>query len=626
MKKLANSIILKIVTYVTIFIGSIQLFRRTVLHGGFKMYYSSGNYEAFARPKKATGVDKKSAYLIGSGLASLAAATFLIRDGQMNGDRIHILEELDLPGGSMDGIWNEQKGYIIRGGREMEPHFETLWDLFRSIPSLEDPNLSILDEYRWLNKEDPSYSKARVIENRGQRLINDGKLTLSKKAIKEIIQVVLTPEDQLQDKKINEVFTSEFFDSNFWLYWSTMFAFEPWASALEMRRYLLRFIHHVASLSNLSSLRFTKYNQYESLILPMVKYLKSQGVHFQYNTVVTNILVNHVGDHKSATKLEMTVNDQIESRNLSEDDLVFVTNGSITESSTYGDNTHPAAAEHELGAAWQLWKNLAAQDPDFGKPEKFCENIPDANWVISGTITFTDDKVTPYIEKISQKDPHSGSIVTSGPVSIKDSNWLLGYSISRQPHFKAQKENELVVWVYGLFSDKPGNYVNKKITECSGIELCEEWLYHIGVPKNQIADIAIHSANTVPCRMPYITSYFMPRAIGDRPLIVPEGSKNFAFIGNFSETERDTVFTTEYSVRTAMEAVYTLLDVDRGVPEVFGSAFDVRTLLSAIYYLNDEKKIIDFPLSFTEKAVVKEVLKKTKNSYIEELLKEAKLL
>ncbi|MCD7935989.1 MAG: oleate hydratase [Tannerellaceae bacterium] len=590
------------------------------------MYYSSGNYEAFARPEKPADVDRKSAYLVGAGLASLAAATFLVRDGQMKGDKIHIFEELGVPGGSMDGIWTEQKGYIVRGGREMEVHFETLWDLFRSVPSLETEGLSVLDEFYRLNKKDPSFSKARVIENRGQRLATDGDLTLTNKAIDELIHLALTPEEQLQDVKINEVFSDDFFKSNFWLYWCTMFAFEPWASAMEMRRYILRFVHHVGTLSNLSSLRFTKYNQYESLIMPLVKNLEAQGVHFHYNAQVRNILVNTVGDKKVAVKMEWTENGREQSVTLTQDDLVFVTNGSITESSTYGDQTHPALPNKEPGGSWQLWKNLAEQDPAFGKPEKFCENIPEANWVISGTITLTDEKVVPYIERISKKDPHSGSIVTSGPVTIKDSNWLLGYSISRQPHFHSQKPNELIVWVYGLFSDKPGNYVKKRITECNGIELCEEWLYHIGVPETDIAEIATQSAHTIPCYMPYITSYFMPRALGDRPLVVPEGSQNLAFIGNFAETERDTVFTTEYSVRTAMEAVYTLLNIDRGVPEVFGSCFDVRVLMSSIYYLNDRKKLQDIKLPWMATLLEKQGLKKIQGTYIEELLRDAKLI
>lgn len=435
------------------------------------MYYSNGNYEAFAHPQKPENVDGKSAYIVGSGLAALSTAVFLIRDGQMAGERIHILEELSLPGGSMDGIRNERLGYIIRGGREMEPHFEVLWDLFRSIPSLENPKHSILDEFYWLNKKDPSFAKTRAIYERGKAIPDDGQLTLSQKAVKEIFDLVLTPESHLQDVQIDQVFSEDFFNSNFWLYWSTMFAFEPWASAMEMRRYLMRFIQHVGTLKNLSSLKFTQYNQYESLILPLVAFLKDHNVNFSYQTVVTNILVNRSGSDKLATKIEMTVNGQEKSIALSRDDLVFVTNGSITESSTYGNNNHPAPLTHDLGASWQLWKNLAAQDSDFGCPEKFCENIPDANWTMSATITFTDQRIAKYIEQINQKDPYSGSIVTSGPTSIKDSSWLLGYSISRQPHFKEQKKNELVIWLYALYTDRKGDYVAKRPDECTGIEM-----------------------------------------------------------------------------------------------------------------------------------------------------------
>ena len=590
------------------------------------MHYSNGNYEAFINAEKPKDVDNKSAYIVGSGLAALAAAVFLIRDGHMKGDKIHILEELALPGGSMDAIYNvADQAYVMRGGREMEPHFETLWDLFRSIPSLDYPDQSVLDEFYRENRKDPCYSKTRVIENRGQELPTDGDLLLSPKAVKEILNLVMTPEKDLQDKKINEVFDDEFFKSNFWLYWQTMFAFMPWASAMEMRRYLMRFVQHVATLKNLSSLRFTKYNQYEDLIMPLISYLKKHGVKFHYDTIVNNIIVNRTEDEKVATEIKMTEKGEPKVIKLTPNDLVFVTNGSITESTTYGDNTHPAEQKHELGPSWQLWKNLAAQDEDFGHPEKFCENIPAANWVISATVTFTNDDIVPYIEKVNKKDPHSGSIVTSGPTTIKDSNWLLGYSISRQPQFHNQKPNELIVWLYGLYSNTKGNYVKKTMPECDGIELCEEWLYHMGVPESEIKKMAI-DATTIPNHMPYITSYFMPRALGDRPKVVPDKSKNLAFIGNFAETERDTVFTTEYSVRTAMEAVYTLLNVDRGVPEVFASAFDVRMLMNAMYYLNDRKKLTELDLPLPEKLIVKEGLKKVKGTYVEELLKKYKLI
>lgn len=590
------------------------------------MYYSNGNYEAFASPRKPDGVNKKSAYIIGGGLAGLAAAAFLIRDGKMKGNKIHIFEELALPGGSMDGILNPQRGYIIRGGREMEAHFETLWDLFRSIPSLEDDTVSVLDEFYWLNKDDPSFSYCRAIEKRGKRMKDDGKLTLTPNAIKELIDLALTPEEKLQDVQINQVFTEEFFESNFWLYWATMFAFEKWSSAMEMRRYILRFIHHVGKLADMSALKFTRYNQYESLITPLVRWLEGNGVKFHYDTRVTNVVVDCKAKKKVAQKIEMIKSGRKKEISLTDLDLVFVTNGSITESTTYGDNETAAPLPDKIGGSWELWKNIAKQSKEFGRPEKFCENIPAANWVMSATITLTDDRVVPYIEKICKKNPHSGSIVSSGPVTIKDSNWLYGFSISRQPHFRSQKPNEIIVWTYGLLSDTEGNYIKKKIADCTGAELCAEWLYHIGVPEKEIEDIANNSANTVPSHMPYITTYFMPRALGDRPLVVPNGSVNLAFIGNYAETERDTVFTTEYSVRTAMEAVYKLLGIERGVPEVFDSCFDVRMLLQSIYYLNDRKKLKDIDMPWVVKLIEKQGMKKVEGTYLEELLKEAKLI
>ena len=141
------------------------------------MYYSSGNYEAFARPKKPEGVDQKSAYIVGSGLAALTAACYLVRDGQMKGEHVHILEKGNLPGGACDGYKFENLGYVMRGGREMDNHFEVMWDLFRSIPSIETEGVSVLDEYYWLNKEDPNYSLCRATVNRGQDAHTDGKFS-----------------------------------------------------------------------------------------------------------------------------------------------------------------------------------------------------------------------------------------------------------------------------------------------------------------------------------------------------------------------------------------------------------------------------------------------------------------
>ena len=155
--------------------------------------------------------------------------------------------------------------------------------------------------------------------------------------------------------------------------------------------------------------------------------------------------------------------------------------------------------------------------------------------------------------------------------------------------------------------------------DCTGKEIAEEWLYHIGVPESEIEELA-DSCSTIPCMMPYITAFFMPRRKGDRPLVVPEGAANFAFIGQFAETERDTIFTTEYSIRTAMEAVYTLMNVERGVPEVWGSVFDVRDLIKASVSLRDGKPLTEMELGMKGRIAMKEALKMIQDTDIEKLL------
>ena len=590
------------------------------------MRYTNGNYEAFARSRKPKDVEKKEAYIVGGGLAGLAAAVFLIRDGHMAGEKIHVLEELSLSGGSLDGKFIPHDGFVTRGGREMENHFECLWDLFRSIPSLEVEDASVLDEFYWLDHDDPNSSNCRIIHNRGQRAADDGEFTLSATAQKELTQLFMTSEDQLIGKKIEDVFGEEFFESNFWLYWCTMFAFEKWHSAIEMRRYVLRFVHHIDGLPDFTALKFTRYNQYESLVKPLLAYLEEQGVDFQYECTVSNIDVRIVGEEKVAKKLVLEKAGAIEEIPLSEDDLVFVTNGSITESSTQGDHYTPAPISKAPGGSWRLWKNLAAQSPEFGHPEVFYENLPEESWFVSATVTWQNFDVEPYLENLTHRKLRTGRIVTGGIITIKDSNWMMSFATHRQPHFKEQKDQQTITWVYGLLSNTPGNYIKKPIEQCSGQEIVQELIYHLGVPEAEIQRISKESSVAVPVYMPFITSYFMLREPGDRPLVIPNGSKNLAFIGNFAETERDTVFTTEYSVRTAMEAVYQLLAVERGVPEVFASAYDLRTLAKAVYYLTDKKKITEMELPFIERKLLEGFVKKTEHTYIGDLLKENHLI
>lgn len=586
-------------------------------------HYGSGNYEAFAHPRVPKDIEQKHAYIMGSGLAGLSAAFFLVRDAKMPGENIHILEKDPIPGGAMDGWQYPLLGYTMRGGREMDNHFEVMWDILRDVPSIENADYSVLDEYYWLNKDDPNYSLCRVTQNQGQDAHTDKKFAVSDKAQEQILKLYLTPEKDLENKTIEDVFDDEVLDSNFWLYWRTMFAFENWHSALEMKRYMQRFVHHIDGLPDLSALRFTRYNQYESMILPMVKYLEDHGVKFEYGVKLEDVQFVIREDEKLAQSITVKRDGKTETIPLTENDLLFLTVGGLVENSAFGSQTEPAKLDDNLSddGGWSTWKKIAKQSDDFGHPEKFCGDVEKTNWE-SATVETLDEEIFPYIKAITGRDVLTGHVVTGGIVTAKDSSWLLSWTINRQPQFRNQPDGHALVWVYGLFTDREGDYVKKPMRDCTGEEICEEWLYHIGVPEDKIHDLAANHCNTIPCMMPFVTAFFMPRQKDDRPLVRPKGSKNFAFIGQFAETPRDTIFTTEYSMRTGMEAVYDLLDIERAVPEVWGSAYDVRDMLKAAVHMRDGKPLTEMEMNPIEKLAVKEMLKKVKGTDIELVLKE----
>ena len=596
------------------------------------MYYSSGTYEAFAHPEKPEGVEKKSAYIIGTGLAGLTAAFYLVRDGQMPGNHIHLLEKLELAGGSCDGYKDVRKGFYMRGGREMDNHFEIMWDVFRDVPSIETPNVSVLDEYYWLNKHDPNYSLCRATVNKGEDAHTDKLFKLDKDSAMALSQLFITPEEILEDKKISDVLPESFWDTNFWLYWQTMFAFQKWSSALEMKRYLCRYVHHIDGLPDFSALRFTKYNQYESMILPLIAYLKKHDVDVQFGMDVKNVIIEDVDGKKTAKGLIYVKDNEEHSIPLTADDLVFITNGCCTDTSCYGDQTHAPDLSNivnDQGESWDLWKNIAkqAKHDEYGHPDVFCSDTEATNWM-SATVETSNEEIIQHIMNICKRDPRAGKVTTGGIVTVKDSvnHWFLSWTINRQPQFRSQNKDTVLVWLYALHTDTEGNYIKKAMRDCTGEEICQEWLYHIGMDESKIKDYSENACNTTTCFMPYINAFFQPRKNVDRPKVVPEGAVNFAFIGQFAETPRDTIFTTEYSMRTGMESVYTLLNVDRGVPEVWGSQYDIRELLRAAYYAVDKKKINELPLNFKEKMLLKTVLKNVKGTDLELLLRDTGLI
>lgn len=524
---------------------------------------------------KKLNTQKRKVYIIGSGIAALSAAVFLIRDNTIKGENIYIFEELNVLGGSCDGTGNPKSGYVIRGGRMFNlPTYECTWELLKDIPSLEDSNKSLMDEFIEFNNTFESYSKARLIDNNREK-VNVSSMNLSNKDRLALLKLFMIPEKKLDNIRIDQWFKPNFFKSTFWYIWATTFAFQPWHSLAEMRRYMNRFIHEFHRLSTLEGISRTKYNQYDSLILPIVNYLKRNSVNFNMNCKVESFNFNTCNNEYTVKTLTFIRNKTKNTLTINDHDLVFVTNGSMTESSSLGSMKSPPVIKPKYnGAAWTLWENTAKKNSTFGKPLTFDNHVDKSLWE-SFTVTLKNPTFFKLMVDFTGNDPGTGGLVT-----FKDSNWLMSIVLPSQPHFINQPKNVQVFWGYGLFPNKKGNYVNKKMSLCSGEEILIELCNHLRF--NKQLPLILRTSNCIPCMMPFITSQFMPRAKGDRPEIFPKGSKNLAFIGQFCEMPRDVVFTVEYSVRSAQTAVYSMLNLDKKIPPINDYRFNPKILLKAL--------------------------------------------
>ena len=511
-------------------------------------------------------------YLIGSGIASLASAVYLEKDAGVPGGNIHILEKANIVGGALDGIGDTEKGFVVRGGRMHEMHYECYWELLSHIPSLEDPNVSVRDESYDFNE--------RFVSNGQARLLKDGKKLdvssygLSKKQQSDFLKLTFVSEKSLGNDRIEDWFDQAFFETNFWYIWTSMFAFQKWHSLAEMRRYMKRFIHLVDGLYKLGGVMRTKYNQYDSVVRPMKRYLEEKGVKFEMGKEVVDIDFNLSADKKTATVLHMKDSSEIV---LGKNDYVFFTNGSLTESTDNGTWDTPAKLKGKKeSGSWTLWEKLAKKDKAFGNPGPFCDHIELQKWY-SFTATMKDNTFLDYMENFSGNVDGTGGLVT-----LTDSNWLMSFVIARQPHFPNQPDDVKIFWGYGLYPDRKGNYINKTMAECTGAEMLEELYYHMKIQDLMKPVTEAGKINCIPVAMPFVDSLFMPRTIGDRPDVLVEGATNFAFLGQFAEAPKDCVFTVEYSVRTAQMAVYGLFDTGKEVHPMYDSAHNPKYLIGAL--------------------------------------------
>ena len=525
-------------------------------------------------------IDKgsKKAFIVGGGIASLACAVYLIRDAKMPGENIHILEKDHVLGGALDGSGTADEGYLIRGGRMHEEHFVCTWDLLATIPSLTEPGKSVLDEIVDFNSKVISCSTSRLV--RAGKKIDVSSFGLSKHDRYDMLRLFFGSEDSLGNSTIEEWFSEDFFSTVFWSLWSTTFAFQRWSSLVEMRRYFIRFIHLLPGFNQLKGIMRTVYNQYDSVVLPLEFWLKQQGAQFAMNCPVTDVDFDIDGSLKVATAIHYLDDNEQKTIFLSKDDCLFMTLGSMVEDARVGSMTAPV--RHDIvstsDGAWSLWKHISRYHDDFGNPGVFCEHTDKSQWM-SFTVTLKSPDFFSFMEEFTGNPAGTGGLVT-----FTDSSWCMSVVLAHQPHFINQPEGIFVFWGDGLLPDEVGDFVKKKMSDCTGEEILIELFSHLKIM--EMMKPAMSDINCIPCLMPYIDSQFLPRSSGDRPLVVPDGAINFAFVGQFVEVADDCVFTVEYSVRTAQTAVYTLLGLKKDILPVYKGSHDIAILLSALKAIN----------------------------------------
>ena len=515
-------------------------------------------------------------WLVGAGVASLAAAVFLIRDAAVPAHNIHILEESDRAGGALDGDKSPvQAGYVTRGGRMLtDEAYQTLWNLLQTIPSLEDPKVSVRDEIRHFNQMVRSQAHGRLID-RNRKIVDASAYGLDNRDRLEMIRLMATPERALGARRIDEMFSGHFFDSRFWQMWRTTFAFQPWHSAAEMKRYLRRFLQELPRLDTLSGVRGAKYNQYDSIVRPIQRWLTDKGVNWRFGERVVDVEFDQSDmNDRRVTRLVVVTKGLERTIDIGDNDVAMFTLGSITADARYGGNdSAPELIRDRRDGAWALYDRIAAKARDFGRPSIFY-GVDQNKWE-SFTLTMHGDALLNRLIVFSGNAPGAGALMT-----FYQSKWLLSLTIPHQPHFPDMPKNTYTAWGYGLNVDAEGDYVKKPMAQCTGCEILTELIGHLGF--DDIKASALASTDVTSVMMPYASAMFAPRVSEDRPLVIPKGAGNFAFLGQFVEMPEDTVFTVEYSVHGAMRAVYELYGVDKPIPAIYHGLMDPEVGLQAL--------------------------------------------
>ncbi|OJG46286.1 myosin-cross-reactive antigen-like protein [Enterococcus hermanniensis] len=558
-------------------------------------------------------MQKKKAIMIGAGIANMAAAVYLIQEGKWKGEDITFYS-LDAHGSNdgaptdtvTDEYWNKNhpmensKGYIARGGRMLNYRtYVDLMDLLSRIPSATEANMTAEQDTRDFDSKHRTFDKARLLEG-GKGIIDGGKLgfnNLDRQLLTALIAMPDSEEEKLDNVTIAEYFKEDthFFETNFWYMWETTFAFRINSSAQEFRRYMHQMIYEFTQIEHLVGVNRTRYNQFESIMLPLINYLKEQGCKIVLNRLVTDFdfKQTEMQDEITVTGIKMTntLDDSAEYITVDEDTAVLFTNGSITDSATLGDYDTPAAENMDYGAASSLWKNIANKFYNVGNPDKFFADRDSSEWV-SFTLTSKDHVLLNEIIRITTQQPGNAlnSFISTTPITPlgqKDVN--MSIVVHHQPHFTSQKPNETVIWGYFLYPRREGEFITKPYIEMTGKEMAQELIGQlakvdpgpVNIREKEDAILA-GIVNNIPVYMPYASALFNNRAKTDRPKVIPEHSTNLAFTGEFVEQPYQMIFTEQSAVRSGEIAAFHFAGVPMSkLVKTPRYDKDIKTLLKA---------------------------------------------
>jgi len=513
------------------------------------------------------------AYIVGGGFGGLAAAALLIRNAGMSGEDITIYEANERLGGGFFLGGSAESGYNLPGS-VFDKEYRCTFELLKLIPSASNSSVSVTDEFFAFNTSEPYHDKAHIFDHDG-RIVHSPRFGLSLGDGLRLARVLLTPEAMLDGRRIEEFFSRRFFSTEFWLLWSTIMGSLPGHSAIEFRRYMNRFLYLFGHLSDMTGVMRTPINQHQAFIEPLVAWLRPRGVKFLTGAFVQDINLAPSLDCMTVDRLDYTQGGRVTSVAVAPEDLVLVTTGSQAADLSAGSMTQ-APRPRSSGRSWALWTRLAEDRPEFGKPDAFFgeAQIPLSRWV-TFTVTDTGAEFIDQMSALTGSEPGRGGLVT-----LKDSGWVLSLSVFHQPEIIGQPPGTSVWWGYGLYSDRDGDFVRKRMDQCSGAEILEETLRHLRFDRHLVAIMA--SSICVPCSLPYVNNIWLPRSHGDRPPAVPERSTNLGLIGQYVEVPREIAFTIEYSVRSAWEAIHILLKRGPAAPPVYQSQYDPKALIDAL--------------------------------------------